>query len=388
MSPVTKAALIAGLAAAVSVSAAMGILSLSGALSHRYLVISIIAIVLCIVAGWAAAPTGRTRDGAIAGAVVGAVGSLINLTVTAVDKPETVTWDILPLVITVPVLWASGGALLGALGVALRRRRLPPASPVAPSRPRYAFFAVVLLLLSSALGALDALGTHSPQSPEVTVAVIMPLVWLGLVLGIASLFRRGEPNPHRTARVSFWTMVVVFFITLSPFANRAAARDKARKGLHVDSASIRHQDFGFALPHPGPGFRVDSAEGAAMEGRLTDQMLVWVFVHDSVPDVLVLTVVDSLESGEHKFREFATGVVNGVRNRGGTGTVDTVAWQDSIGEARLTFVAPEGYSGQMRCITSPLSERSMRVVCAQTLSGGGDSLGFVRTGLRREKAAG
>jgi hypothetical protein len=383
MSPVTKAALAASLAAAVGVPATMGILSLTGALSERYLVLSIVAIVLCIAAGWAAAPTGATRDGVLAGAVVGAVSSALQLTVTVVDKPDSVGRDDVPLLAGALVLWAAGGALLGALGVALRRRRLPRATPAPPPSPLYTVFAAILLLLSTAIAALNGIKKYGTQSGEAVGAAMVPLVYLGVVLGIASLVRRKERTWQRTGRVSFWAMIGVFFLTCAPELNRVVARQEARRGLQVDSTTIRHEQLGFALPHPGAGFRVDSVEGAAMERRLTDQMLVWVFVHDSVPDVLVVTVVDSVVTGEHKFREFATGVVNGVRNRGGTGAVDTVVWQDSSGEARMTFVAPEGYSGQMRCLTSPLTEQVMRVVCAQTLSVEGDSLGFVRTGLRR-----
>jgi hypothetical protein len=388
MSPVTKAAATASLVAAITVSAAMGILSLADALSHRYLVISIIAILLCVAAGWAAAPTGATRDGVLAGAVVGAVSSALHLTVSLVDRPDAVGRDGLALVVGGLALWAVGGALLGALGVAWRRRRLPPSHSGAPPSPLYTVFAVILLLLSTAIAGLNAVSKYGTQSGEAVGAAMVPLILLGVVLGIASLVRRGERTWQSTGRVSFWTMVGVFFVTCAPEFNRVVARDQARRGLHVDSTTIRHDALGFALPHPGAGFRVDSAEGAAMERRLTGKMLVWVFVHDSVPAVLVLTVVDSVERGEHKFREFATGVVNGARKRGGTGTVDTVAWQDSIGEARMTLVAPEGYSGQMRCITSAVTGRFMRLVCAQTLSVEGDSLGFVRTGLRREKASG
>ena len=366
----------------------MGILSLSGALSHRYFVISIIAIVLCIAAGWAAAPTGATRDGVMAGAVVGAVSSALHLTVLAVEKPDAIGRDELPLVAGGLALWATGGALLGALGVAWRRRRLPRANPPVPPSPWYAVFAVILLLLSTAIAALNAVEKYGTQSGEAVGAAMVPLILLGLVLGIASLVRRGERTWQSTGRRSFWAMVGVSFLTCAPGLNRIVAKQRARTGLHVDSITIRHEALGFALPHPGAGFRVDSAEGAAMERRLTHQMLVWVFVHDTVPDVLVLTVVDSLERGEQKFREFAAGVVNGVRGRGGTGTVDTVVWQDSIGEARMAFVAPEGYAGQTRCITSSATDRFMRLVCVQTLSAEGDSLAFVRTGLRREKTPG
>jgi hypothetical protein len=239
----------------------------------------------------------------------------------------------------------------------------------------------VLLVLTTAMFALEPLSKHAEHS-EVVAAALVPLLILGIALGIASLRERWEPA---RPRVAAWTMGVLFVSTCGRFASQPAENEKARAAtmsqLQIDSMTIRHKGLRFELPHPGAGFNLDSARQAEADSTTKGRMLAWVFTHETVPHALTVMVVDSVRRGEHGFRSFVSGIRKKAREQATQMTEDTLSWHDEQGEFRTAY-AMNDERIRLRCISYQSEPFQIRIVCAMTASLEGDSLAFVREGLR------
>jgi hypothetical protein len=259
----------------------------------------------------------------------------------------------------------------------------PQADVPRASSSRSTAIAAVLLILTTAMYALEQLGGHGAV-PEAIGASLVPILILGIALGIASLRDRWKPG---RPRVAVWTTAVLFVLTCGKFATRPAENQKARAAtmsqLQIDSMTIRHEGLGFELPHPGRGFVLDSSRRAEIDTAARG-MLVWIFRHDTPPEGLTITVADSLQGTEVEFRRFGTGVRKAGRNAGARIVEDTLFWGDTMAELRFSYIVDDE-ARHMRCITSPVRGRPARIVCAITASFGPDSLAFVRRGLRLTK---
>ena len=385
MSPAAKAIVAAGLVAAVSSPLVAWVLPASGGSRHRHFIVTIITIVLCVAAGYIASVTGAGLRGALAGSVVGAITALSGIAVDTLEKSDSAEGIEWPLVAGAVLLWAVGGSVLGALGAGVRRLRLPTSDVPRTPSPLYTVFAAVLLLLSTGLAMLEGMRRHD-QGPALLGAAMFPIITLGIVLAIAAATPRGIRPWQRAGRVGFWTTLVLFFMTCSTQVNRVVATQKQRTaamaGLQIESLSIRHRQFGFAIPHPGRGFAIDSSQQRELDKRLTGRMFGWVLSHDSVPHVLMVNVLDSMPSGEQAVRGFADGIARSARSAGGRIIEDSLSWRDARAELRFSFVGAEGELRRTRCITGATSEQVTRIICVQTMSYDGDSLAFVREGLR------
>ena len=218
-------------------------------------------------------------------------------------------------------------------------------------------------------------------------ALIFTVVGL-LVYGIARAFGKAKTGAGR-ARIAFWTMGALLIpnlttlVALGSYLTQAAAdtsvTDAERRGLQVDSDSIRHVGLGFVLPHPGSGFSASPELQAKLDKGLSDQpgMAAWAFRDTALGQALVIQVAKLGPVNERRFREYAAGMREGVTKS--KVLESTLNWRDPIGEYRLTLLHPAGAYITMRCVARV--QRSA-IVCVQTTAAQPNAMETSRAGLR------
>jgi hypothetical protein len=185
-----------------------------------------------------------------------------------------------------------------------------------------------------------------------------------------------HPTPRTAALVILWTMAGVLVSELNSAGQRAQSggptllSDAERKDLVVTENGLVHPAFGFAAPHPGPGFISDSARQRQMNDRLAParRMFVWAFTREDSSGLAVIQVTKG-GAGERWFRDFAKGMRNGVISSG-TRTVleDSLIREADRAEFRFAIQDSSGVFTKRRCLASDGERAKAFVVCAMTMT--------------------
>jgi hypothetical protein len=258
-----------------------------------------------------------------------------------------------------------------------------PLDAAAPrSGRRYVIWTVVFLVLTTALLILEAMAAGADTAEVIGVA-LFPSIVLGVVWVLVALRARWD-----TARpkILFWASAMLLLLHCSKVIGEPVARQKARaealSSLKADGQWLRHAGLRFELPHPGAGFLLDSNVQAAADSTTQGRLLLWVFTHGSLPYSLTVMVADSVRRREHGFRRFVAGIRRAAQGPAGQLAEDTLEWNGEGGEYRARFLIGEERRA-LRCIAFKSESYQIRIVCANTASLEGDSLAFVREGLRQ-----
>jgi hypothetical protein len=252
--------------------------------------------------------------------------------------------------------------------------------------------AIVLLAINGFLVALvrtspGGRGTAYFLGAILGAAFVFAVIGL-VVYGIARAFGKAKTGAGR-AKVAFWTMAVLLIINLVSFApqGRSAKQaatdtivtDAERRGLQVDSDSIRHAGLGFVLPHPGSGFSASPEIQRTLDAGFADQpgMSGWAFRDPALRQAMVIQVAKLGPVNERGFREYAAGVRDGVSKS--TVLESKLDWRDAAGEYRQTSVLPAGVYITMRCLARV---GGAAIVCVQTMGAEPNAVEASRAGLR------
>jgi hypothetical protein len=220
--------------------------------------------------------------------------------------------------------------------------------------------------------------------------VLAPLAIAGVVLLVAKLMRKAQA-PGAGAKVVFWTVTAVFVLNLLGAVGRGALTAPARgpvteaerAGLEIGPDSIRHRRFGFALPHPGKGYRAAPDLQRALDEQFATQPNLggWA-LQDSGSGVVVVLITKGGRVTEPLLRAFANGVRRGMAKGEDWGVLeDTLEWSGATREYRFWARndAP-AYLG-IRCLPGTRPAAPV-IVCVETVAQGReDRLRFVRAGL-------
>jgi hypothetical protein len=212
---------------------------------------------------------------------------------------------------------------------------------------------------------------------------------VGLVVyGIARALGKAKTGAT-AARLVFWTMVVLFVANCatlvaqvppgSPSSNDTIVTDAERRGLQLDSATIRHPTFGFGLPHPGSGFSPNLQYQRQMDEAFPPEMVGWAFSDNAKRQVLTVQVQKMLDVDEASFRRFTEGVREGFLK---SKIVDeNLNWTPAAREYRVTAVHPRGFYIKTRCIPRVEPGRSL-IICVGTTAFEADALDLSLVGLK------
>jgi hypothetical protein len=152
-----------------------------------------------------------------------------------------------------------------------------------------------------------------------------------------------------------------------------------------DKARICHDALGFSLPHPD-GFepQID------LEDRLNKKLAKdnpnlgqWAYANSETGEAVLLIVAKDVGQTEQSFRAFAKGIRSNWENDPEIDIRDEdFKWKEGQGEYDVMTLVKDKAEMGLRCLSrAGEGEASAVVVCAETVSGEGDSLSSVRKGL-------
>ena len=256
--------------------------------------------------------------------------------------------------------------------------------------PTLALEAVALLLLLANMRFAYVLQyARAGSGSEAAGAASAPLVIMALVLGVSYAFR-GARSRRSRGFIACGTLAILFVAQSSQYGSALAERDLTdteRSGLAIEGREVRHRDFRFTLPYPGPGFRFNARIGAAAarQGASLTNVMTWALSDSLETRVVVVQAVKGLGGDRETFERF----ISGIRKSFAPGTVaveeDSVEWTDVRQEYRLAVRLPNGVQLHQRCVPSLSAVRTNLVACASTLSDNPAPLAFVTEGLRFER---
>ena len=203
-------------------------------------------------------------------------------------------------------------------------------------------------------------------------------------------------DPSRQCRTStlFLSTLVALFVascaTLVAQAPSAAppppagdtiVTDAERRGLQLDSSTIRHTAFGFVLPHPGPGFNPNPQYQRQMDETFAQMpdIVAWAFSDSVKRQVFTIQVIKMQQVNEGAFRRYTSGFREGFIH---SKVVDeAVTWNPDAKDYRLTMLHQRGFYVKTRCIPRVVPGKSL-IVCVGTTAFDPDALESSRAGLK------
>lgn len=237
-----------------------------------------------------------------------------------------------------------------------------------------ALFVIAFLFVAMAASALWA------RDGEAAGRLLANLMWVAFGLGflVSIPFQRGR----RRMGVAIAVLTCAIFpawLFIATRANAITADD--RTGLEPSADSVRHRGLGFAFPTPGPGFRSDDSMAALMQARVGRlPAYVWVLSNPDDQETVIVTVHKGLDT-EHDLRGVVSGFRAAAEGSPAALVEDTLVWTDSLREARVALLAPNGVYAAWRCLAS-FHARPALLVCVMTVSSSRERLAAVRSGLR------
>lgn len=241
---------------------------------------------------------------------------------------------------------------------------------------------IFVLYIAAALITVEALGIDAYAGGRVAGGLAIVVVLLAL---LGSFLYQTVSRFVGVALVAALCFALpVFFIIRS---QRTVMNDAERRDLDVTAEGIRHPDLHFAMPHPGEGFYpMDLPPELEKELAATSQghkMAFWALKNETTSEVLEVIAYKAGIQNEAMLRAFDRGFQKTfVPVEGSQLLEDTVVWQPSLHELRLTRRLGEEAYLRVRCLASPAAPYVL--VCAITATRTPDGLDFVRTGLRFE----
>lgn len=255
---------------------------------------------------------------------------------------------------------------------------------------RYIIGSVVIGFLLAILSILTMPHRSSDDTAYVlgqfTGALIAPLLIAAVIYWLARWRTRG--NSSRSIKIMFWGLAVWFIVLLgvfiavitNPVYHSDTITSAEARGLTVSPDSMRHKEFGFAIPNPGASFvRDEETEAFLLKqfGRGSD-MTVWFFRDSAQAMALAIQVVAFSSLDESRFRAFT----RGMRPNGSFATVvtDTLTWSDTKHEYTLGLVHTNGNLSVTRCVPR-LNRVKKLVICAQMVGPDPATLSMIPNGL-------
>jgi hypothetical protein len=270
---------------------------------------------------------------------------------------------------------------------------LPDSRRTATSTRLFAAGAAILLALTAFLSTLrtrpEVRDTGYLIGRVVGAGFFFAVVGL-VVYGIARAFRKAKTGAG-AAKLAFWTMAALFVAncatlvgqvpSVSPTSADTIVTVAEREGLQIDAGTIRHTAFGFALPHPGPGFTTNLQYQRQMEEAFAQMpdVVGWALSDNVKRQVLTIQVTKFTQLDEAEFRKFTQGIREGfIRSK----IVDeNLSWKPGTSDYRITALHPRGFYVNTRCIPRVEPGRSL-IVCVGTTAFEPNDLESSRSGLK------
>lgn len=183
---------------------------------------------------------------------------------------------------------------------------------------------------------------------------------------------------------SFLTLALDKKFTPEPLT----AEEKRRPETQIidDKARLCHDALGFSLPHPG-GFEPQTDLEDELNARFSKEnpnLGQWAYANPETGEAVLILVAKGVGQTEESFRGFARGM-RGTWDQDPDIDVrdENLSWSGGQGEYNVSTSIKDKGQMDMRCLsrTGPDAASSL-VVCAETVTGGGDPLGSLRKGLR------
>lgn len=236
---------------------------------------------------------------------------------------------------------------------------------------------VITLSIASAIGKGDPRGTGE-------LAVRLAFIVAPLAFFASYLYQRG----HKLFASALVLVLCVGIPNLIfGMKDRLEVTDAEKRGLKVVPDRIYDADFGFALPNPGPAFRLIDLP-AQMSAMLMNEpagrgSFAWVLQKADSSEVVIVSLFKESTRKEREFRQFAEGLRGRLASLKNANVLeDTVAWTSTIHEYRAGVRIANGLFGKLRCLVSPFVPPT--IVCVSTWARESTELDFVRAGLKFE----
>jgi len=226
--------------------------------------------------------------------------------------------------------------------------------------------------------------SKDPEQLGALAAGLLPIV--GGIGFLASYdYQRGHRRITPVLVVLLWAGLIMSVI--GPLGGHGVT-EAERNHLEVSQTAIRHSDFRFALPHPGPAFHLTDLPPAMLEkltsGGAGEKLAAWMLQNEDSSAVVLILAVKSLDlSRETAFDKFADAMRRPIVAGTDAEIVeDRVTWEPDLHEFRLGVRTRTGIYGSLRCLGS-LSVPPIGV-CVFTWTGTANGLELVRNGLAFE----
>jgi len=162
--------------------------------------------------------------------------------------------------------------------------------------------------------------------------------------------------------------------------------DAEKRGIIVGVTMLRHPDFGFVVPLPGPHFALDTVLQAQMNTSFGSRpdLFVWALRDPAhVTAALTIHVYKGFDGTEAGLRRFPREVLKADFSAK-TWEVfqDSVYWEAQRREYRMSVRDRGGVYMRARCIPSPPEQTPPLIVCVMTVGMRSDVLETVPDGLR------
>jgi hypothetical protein len=266
-------------------------------------------------------------------------------------------------------------------------------SVFSPAKALLHIMIVVFLLV--ALGRVFARIDAFPNPEHAGDAGVVELLWafglsllasFGLQTGRRFLFFGGLAGILVLVGLqvhAFLTLALDQKLTPEPLT----AEEKRRPEMQIidDRARLCHDALGFSLPHPS-GFEPQTALEDELSSKFSKEnpnLGQWAYASSESGEVVLILVAKGVGKTEKSFRAFSKGIRGSWEDNPEITVKDEdFSWFEGGGEYNVSTSIKEARM-DLRCLSRPgAEERDSLVVCAETVTGEGDSLGSVRKGLR------